>query len=205
MTGADPRAVADLAARIRATPSRARRKLIAIAGPPASGKSTLAADLVAALGPKAALVPMDGFHLDNSILDARGLRLRKGAPETFDAAGFVHLIRRLSTEPEVIVPVFDRPRDMAIAGAQPVGPDIDTAIVEGNYLLLNEQPWTGLHPLWDMSVFLDVAEPTLCDRLMRRWLNLGQTAAQAETRARANDLPNALTVIKNSAPADITL
>ncbi len=79
---------------------------------------------------------MDGFHLDNRILDARGLRPRKGAPETFDAAGFIHMIRRLATEDEVIIPVFDRPRDIAIAGAQVIGATTKIAVVEGNYLLL---------------------------------------------------------------------
>jgi len=197
--------VAQLARRVRAIKPAQRRRLIAIAGPPASGKSTLAADLVAQLGPTAVLVPMDGFHLDNRILDARGLRARKGAPETFDAAGFVHMIGRLATEDEIAIPVFDRTRDIAIAGAQIVGPDTDTAIVEGNYLLLNASPWDMLHPLWDLSVFLNVPESELTTRLIRRWLDHGLSARDAETRARANDLPNAVLIIENSVTADISL
>ena len=91
----------DLAARIAALPLRGRRRLVAIAGAPTSGKSTLAERLVEELGPRAALVPMDGFHLDNRVLDERGLRPRKGAPETFDAAGFVRLVNALRQKDEV--------------------------------------------------------------------------------------------------------
>jgi len=148
---------------------------------------------------------MDGFHLDNRILDARGLRARKGAPETFDAAGFVHMIRRLRDEDEVIVPVFDRTRDIAIAGAQVIGTDTKTAVVEGNYLLLGTPPWTALHALWDLSVFLDVVEAELEKRLIQRWLDHDHTPDAAKTRAHANDLPNARHVIAHSRPADITL
>lgn len=205
MRGPDPRIVADLAGRVRAIQPRARRSLIAIAGPPASGKSTLAADLVTELGPTAALVPMDGFHLDNRILDACGLRPRKGAPETFDAAGFIHMVRRLATEDEVIIPVFDRPRDIAIAGADAIGSKTEIAVVEGNYLLLKDAPWSGFHPLWDLTVFLNVPGYILTRRLIRRWLDNGHSPEQAETRARSNDLPNALRVTDRSAPADITL
>lgn len=94
----------------------AGRRLVAIVGAPGSGKSTLAEGLVAAV-PGAVLVPMDGFHLDNRLLDQDGLRARKGAPETFDAEGFVALIRRLKQGGAVVYPVFDRDRDLAVAGA----------------------------------------------------------------------------------------
>jgi fructokinase len=148
---------------------------------------------------------MDGFHLDNRILDARGLRPRKGAPETFDAVGFAHMIRRLTVEPEVILPIFDRSRDIAIAGAQVVGPATSIAVVEGIYLLLDAAPWTALHPLWDLSVFLDVDEAELERRLVQRWLDYGHTPDQARARAQANDLPNARRIIAESRAADITL
>lgn len=197
--------VNDLAQRVRSIKPKARRRLIAIAGPPASGKSTFAENLVAALGPSAALVPMDGFHLDNRLLDARNLRHRKGAPETFDVAGFVHMIRRLGTDPIVTIPVFDRARDIAIAGASEITDTTDTAVVEGNYLLLNEAPWTDLHPLWDLSIFLDVPEETLTNRLTQRWRSHRLSPEDAESRARLNDLPNALRVTQDSAKADVTL
>ena len=174
-----------------------------VAGPPASGKSTLAADLVAGLGPCAALVPMDGFHLDNRVLEARRLLARKGAPETFDAAGFAHMIRRLAQEEEVAVPVFDRTQDAAIADAQVVGADAEIAVVEGNYLLLDQPPWANLRDLWDLSIFLDVPLPELERRLIRRWLDHGHTPAEALARALHNDVPNARLVLAQSFPADI--
>jgi pantothenate kinase-related protein Tda10 len=107
---------AALAPRILAAAEGRARVLVALAGPPGAGKSTLAAALAAAL-PGARVVPMDGFHLDYAVVDAGGLRARKGAPETFDLPGFRHLLTRLRAEAEVAIPVFDRAADMARAGA----------------------------------------------------------------------------------------
>ncbi len=178
---------------------------MAIAGPPASGKSTLAAALVDRLGARAALVPMDGFHLDNRILDARGWRARKGAPHTFDAVGFVHLIRRLGVEDEVLLPVFDRSLDMSIAGAEVVGPETEICVVEGNYLLLDQAPWTDLHGLWDLSVFLDVSLDEIDRRAVARWDDHGWPRDKARAHIDVNDLPNARLVLEESVVADIRL
>ncbi len=205
MTGPGADVVDRLIRRVGAVRPKARRRLIAIAGAPASGKTTLAAELAEALGARAILVPMDGFHLDNRILDARGLRPRKGAPQTFDGAGFVHMIRRLASEDEVVIPVFDRARDIAIAGASVVGPETEIAVVEGNYLLLDEEPWRALRPLWDLSVYLKVPEDTLRARLIQRWLDHGLNPQAAEARATSNDLPNALHIARHSSEADIVL
>lgn len=205
MTGPGADVVDRLIRRVGAVRPKARRRLIAIAGAPASGKTTLAAELAEALGARAILVPMDGFHLDNRILDARGLRPRKGAPQTFDGAGFVHMIRRLASEDEVVIPVFDRTRDIAIAGASVVGPETEIAVVEGNYLLLDEEPWRALRPLWDLSVYLKVPEDTLRARLIQRWLDHGLNPQAAEARATSNDLPNALHIARHSSEADIVL
>lgn len=193
--------VATLSARITAMPGR---RLIALAGPPGAGKSTLAEALVAAL-PGAVLVAMDGFHLDNALLAARGLLRRKGAPETFDAAGFVHAMRRLKAGEEVALPGFDRARDLSIAGVQVVPPEAQVIVVEGNYLLLDAPPWDGLAPLWDLSVFLSVPMPELERRLVARWQGFGVTQEQAQARARGNDLANAALVNSQSRAADITL
>ncbi|MEO8014814.1 MAG: nucleoside/nucleotide kinase family protein, partial [Polaromonas sp.] len=97
------------------------RFLCALAGPPGAGKSTLAAAVVKALGPGARAVPMDGFHYDDAVLDTLGLRARKGAPETFDVAGFAHLLHRLRAEASVAIPVFDRSLEISRAGAEIVG------------------------------------------------------------------------------------
>ncbi len=196
---------AGLANLIRARADGPARFLVALAGPPASGKSTLAAALAAALSPGARVVPMDGFHYDDAVLDARGLRARKGAPQTFDAQGFLHLIRRLQAEDEVAIPIFDRDRELSRAGADIVGPADRVLIVEGNYLLLDEDPWRQLAPLFDLTVFLDVPEAELVRRLTARWQHHGREPQAAQDWIRTNDLPNALTVITRSLPAEITL
>ncbi|MEM1235029.1 MAG: nucleoside/nucleotide kinase family protein [Pseudomonadota bacterium] len=194
----------DLAGRILATPPKARRRLVAVAGPPASGKSTLAETLAQTL-PHAALVPMDGFHLDNRVLDARGDRPRKGAPWTFDAAGFVALCARLGSEEEVFYPTFDRARDIAVAGSGQIGPDTETVIVEGNYLLYAEAPWRDLAPLWDLSIWLEVPLPTLEARLRQRWADLKLTLEETCAKVEENDLPNARLICENRLPADVEI
>ncbi|UMA65422.1 sugar transporter [Roseivivax marinus] len=197
-----------LASRIAALPAVRPRLMVAIAGPPASGKTTLAAEVAArisALGRPARHVPMDGFHLDNPVIEARGLLARKGAPETFDAAGFVHAMRRLGTEEEVVLPSFDRARDIAIAGSIAVGPETEVAVVEGNYLTFDEAPWDTLAPLWQFAVFLDVPEPVLAERLIARWRDHGLDDAQARRRAEENDLPNARRILARRLPGVSTL
>ena len=184
------------------------RKLVAVAGAPASGKSVLGAALRDALsrdGLRAELVPMDGFHLDNSILDARGLRARKGAPETFDVAGFVALVRRLRSTEEVIYPVFDRARDLSVAGAGAIAPDSDLVIIEGNYLLFDETPWSDLAGLWDFSIWLDTPEETILQRCIARWLTHGHDPEAARRRAEGNDLVNARRIIAARMPSDMTI
>ncbi|RYH07303.1 hypothetical protein [Tropicimonas sp. IMCC6043] len=186
--------IKSLADRIGGLQPAGRRLLVAIAGPPASGKSRTARELVEELqrrGGRAVEVPMDGFHLDNRLLDARGLRARKGAPETFDAAGFVHAMRRLGSEEEVILPTFDRSRDLSVAGAIAITPKHDIAVVEGNYLCFDEPPWRELAELWDFSCYLEVPDEVLLERLVKRWLGHGHTPEAAEARARGNDLANA--------------
>ncbi len=184
------------------------RVLIAIVGAPASGKSTLASELARRLTQqkvKTVVVPMDGFHLHNTILDARGLRPRKGAPETFDADGFLNIINRLKENVEVIAPMFDRAQDQAIAGAIEVPADTQVVIVEGNYLMFEEAPWEFLAPLWDLTARLDVPMAQLRARLIQRWLSLNYSRAVATRRAEGNDIPNAERVLKHALPCDLTL
>lgn len=195
----------DLADLIRQRATGQGRFITALAGPPGAGKSTLAEAVVAALGRGARVVPMDGFHLDNQVLDTRGLRSRKGCPESFDALGFVHLIRRLRAEDEVVIPVFDRGLDLARAGGDVVGPGDKILIVEGNYLLLDAAPWNEARPLYDLTVALDVPEAELERRLIRRWLDHGHDAAAAEARALSNDIPNARRVLRDSVAAEIVI
>lgn len=184
------------------------RVLVALAGPPASGKTTLAEGLAARLNLRkceAFVVPQDGFHLDNQVLEPLGLMPRKGAPHTFDAAGFVHLVKRLKSQEDVAVPVFDRARDLAIAGARIIPASAKVLIVEGNYLLFDADPWRTLAPLWDFSVRLDVPLPELRARLIQRWLGHGLSRVAATRRAMSNDLPNAEAVMNQALEADMTL
>jgi pantothenate kinase len=192
---------------VLAAPRKGRRRLVAVAGPPASGKSTVAsilADKLSASGCPAQVIPMDGFHLDNGILTRLGLLERKGAPETFDAAGFLRLINALAVEDTVYFPKFDRSRDIAIAGAGSVDAECDSLVVEGNYLLLDQPVWRDLVKKWDFSVMLVVQESELERRLVRRWLDQGMSPAAAKARARENDLRNAAMIAEASVPATTT-
>lgn len=195
----------ELAALIRAKAPKQGRFLTALAGPPGAGKSTLAAELVAALGPGAKAVPMDGFHYDDAVLIARGDRDRKGAPDTFDVHGFLHLLRRLRSEDEVAIPIFDRDLEISRAGAAIITADDRLLVVEGNYLLLNEPPWPQAAALFDLTVWIDVAEAELDRRLQDRWAHYGKTPAEARAWIDSNDMPNIRRVTQNSRTADVLL
>ncbi len=201
-------AVQDILKRVCALPRAQTRQLVAIAGVPAGGKSTLAALLANSFtecGIHAANVPMDGFHLDNRLLEARGLLHRKGAPETFDAAGFVNLVKRLKIEDEVIYPVFDRQLDLAVAGAGIVPTDCEVVLVEGNYLLFDEGPWRELTKSWDFSVWVETSEQTVLERCVQRWLDHGHDIEAARARAMRNDVANAKLINALRLPADLTV
>jgi pantothenate kinase len=182
-----------------------RRTIVALAGPPGAGKSTMSETLLAALpAGAAALVPMDGFHFDNAVLDAMGLRRRKGAPESFDCAGLAATLRRIRAgEGDVAVPVFDRKADLARAGAAIIPAEARIILVEGNYLLLDRAPWSGLAPLYDLTIVIDVPIAELERRLIARWTDLGRDAVAARAWVEGNDLPNARLVIENSRRADV--
>jgi pantothenate kinase len=188
------------------------RVVVAVAGPPGSGKSTLAEHLERLIhqriGPAAsAILPMDGYHFDNAVITPRGLLARKGAPETFDFAGYRAMLQRLRAraDDDVAVPVFDRELDLARAGARIIGPAQRIVVTEGNYLLLETEPWTSLRPLFDLTIFLQVPVPELERRLIDRWIKHGLPSEQAAARARGNDMPNARLVMEQTGLADFVV
>lgn len=187
------------------------RLIVALAGAPASGKSALADRLAGMLNAEAtetaAVLAMDGFHFDDLHLVPAGLRGRKGAPETFDVGGLGQALLRLRARDEafVAVPVFDRDLEIARAGARLIGAGTPVVIVEGNYLLLDGKPWRSLWPLFDVTVFLDVPERVLAERLAQRWRGLGYGEDEVRRKLEENDLPNARRVIAESAPAQFRL
>lgn len=193
-----------ICAQILARAPSPHRRLVAVVGPPASGKSTVAHSIAAHLtkqGEDAVVVPMDGFHLDDRLLHADGTQDRKGAPHTFDADGFIRMVQALQSTDPVIYPIFDRSREIAIAGAGRVPARCKTVVIEGNYLLLNTPPWNRLHALWTYSIALHPPMDTLTQRLRDRWAEHGKPNAQAWIDT--NDVPNITTVLTKSAPADI--
>jgi pantothenate kinase len=179
-----------------------KRVIAAVAGPPGAGKSTLAEKVVDALNAadagSAAVLPMDGYHYDDMLLVPRGLRPRKGAPETFDAAGFAHMLMRLrqNSEPEIAVPVFDRSIEIARAGARMIPQSVRYIIAEGNYLLLDEGRWRELHPHYDLTVMIDEPEEVLRARLEHRWKDL--SPEDRAWKLDGNDLPNGRRVLQGS-------
>lgn len=187
----------------------AARFVVAIAGPPGAGKSTLSdtlAEALVAAGEKAAVLPMDGFHMDNAVLEQKGLLARKGAPETFDVRSFLATIAAVrANDGEVLVPVFDRSRELAIASARVVPADTRIILAEGNYLLLDEAPWTQLDGAFDFSIFINPGIEELERRLLKRWHDHGYDEEAARRKAFGNDIPNAHRVVDHQRSADLVL
>ena len=185
-----------------------RRVIVGIAGAPGSGKSTVAEKLVDAINIRdagaAAVLPMDGYHFDDTLLNQLGRRERKGAPDTFDVGGLRHMLLRLrdNAEAEVLVPVFDRDIEIARAGARAIPQTVRIIIAEGNYLLLKSDPWQTLRPMFDVTVFIDVPESTLRERLTARWQHYKLSPEAIREKLEDNDLPNGRFVIAESVVPD---
>lgn len=196
-------------ARARALADVGDRRLLGIAGPPGAGKSTVAEEVVAALGERAVLVPMDGFHLAHAELVRLGRAERKGAPDTFDATGFVALLRRLRAQRPgdglVDAPRFDRSIEEPVAGAVTVAADVPLVVVEGNYLLHDEGPWGEVTALLDERWYLEVDEAVRVERLVARHVAFGKEPVAARTWTLGPDQRNAELVARGRDRADVVV
>ncbi|MFK0255088.1 nucleoside/nucleotide kinase family protein [Streptomyces sp. NPDC090445] len=184
------------------------RRILGIAGAPGAGKSTLAARLARVLGPGlAAVVPMDGFHLAQAELVRLGRADRKGAPDTFDAAGYAALLRRLRDGgPEAVyAPAFDRALEEPVAGSIPVGPGVPLVITEGNYLLYEAGPWAAVRPLLDEVWFLAPDDGLRVRRLVDRHVRHGKAEAYARDWVARSDEANARLIAPGRSRADLVV
>jgi pantothenate kinase len=202
---------ADIAARLDSAPGRV---LVGIAGAPGSGKSTVAARLLERFGADAALVPMDGFHLANRQLEALGRRDRKGAPDTFDADGYVALLERCRAAGDsidrgravtVYAPEFVREVEESYGSAIAVPPSARLVLTEGNYLLLDEPPWSSLGEVLDVRYHLAVDPELRRERLIARHIAFGKTPEAARAWALGPDEANAVLVEAAASRADVNL
>jgi pantothenate kinase len=186
----------DSAARLQALMAGGQRKLLGLVGAPGAGKSTLAAALLRAVGAeRAQVVPMDGFHLANVELQRLGRADRKGAPDTFDSAGYVALLQRLRAQrPDgdiVYAPEFRREIEEPVAGAIAVLPSTQLVITEGNYLLHDVGPWAGAAAMLDEVWYVDIDDALREERLVRRHQQFGRSVEEARAWVASTDAPNA--------------
>ncbi|WP_053667359.1 nucleoside/nucleotide kinase family protein [Streptomyces sp. MMG1121] len=201
----------DLLTRARALAGDGRRAVLGVAGSPGAGKTTLAGHLVRALNgdgpPWAAHVPMDGFHLADAELDRLGRRDRKGAPDTFDAAGYAALLRRLREDGDEVVyaPGFERVLEQPLAGAIPVPPAARLVVTEGNYLLLAESSWARVRSCLDEVWFCEIAEEERIRRLVARHEEFGKAHEAAVAWVLGTDQRNADLVAATRERADLVV
>jgi pantothenate kinase len=203
-------ATADLLARDAiALADQSSRAILGIAGSPGAGKSALVDVLVARIRAVkgddwVAHVPMDGFHLADAQLDRIGARGRKGAPDTFDAAGYAHLLERLRAEIDepVYVPGFDRTLEEPLSAALVVLPSARLVVTEGNYLLIDDPHWERARRAMDAVWFVASEETMRVQRLVARHVQFGKTPQQARAWVATTDQRNSELVAGTVSKAD---
>ena len=181
------------------------RAVLGLCGVPGAGKSTLAARLAAEIGPEAVVVPLDGFHLHDDELARLGLSQRKGAPETFDVAGYTALLHRIRTETgtTVYAPEFDRSRELSVAGAIAVRPEHRLVVTEGNYLLHDDRGWSEVRPLLDEAWYVEGTTPPGCGGSCSGTWTTARPPTRRTAWATESDQANADLVARTRASADL--
>lgn len=202
--------VAELVGRARSLAAGGTRRILGITGAPGAGKSTVAAQLVEALGPDTAvLVPMDGFHLANNVLQALGRHARKGAPDTFDDAGYAALLQRLrfqlAEEPVIFAPDFRRDLEESIGAAISVHHSVPLVVTEGNYLLLPSNRWPRARAALDEVWYLAADAAVRRKRLIRRHAQFGKSPDEAREWALGSDEANARIIRRHARRADVVV
>jgi pantothenate kinase len=206
---------ADLLDRARERRSGGGRRIIGVVGNPGSGKTTLVSAVLGALAATGesrpdgwlAHVPMDGFHLADVELTRLGRLDRKGAPDTFDVAGYAALLRRIHAThgvgETIYAPAFDRDLEQPVAGSIPVLPQCELVLSEGNYLLLDEDPWREVRTQLDDVWFLDADDEVRRSRLVDRHVRFGKSRTHAEAWVAEVDEPNATLIASTRDRADV--
>ncbi len=200
----DPALRARVEALLAQTPPR---RLLGLTGPPGAGKSTLSAQILAAFGDRCVVVPMDGFHLAQAELERLGRADRKGAPDTFDAAGYVALLRRLRDPgaETVYAPEYRRDLHHGVTGAVPVPPDVPLVVTEGNYLLLDSDGFAPVRDLLDACWYVELPEEVRAERLVRRHELFGKEPVAARAWTAGPDQRNADLVAATRDRADLVV
>lgn len=184
------------------------RTILGIAGAPGSGKSTFAAWIQQQFTPgTSVVVPMDGFHLGNAVIEGTPLRQRKGAIDTFDGGGYLSLLRRLAARDEAVVyaPEFRRTLDEPVAASIAVPADVPLVITEGNYLLADQEPWKEVRAQLDEVWFLETPPALRLKRLVDRHVSFGMDREAAHAWATGPDEANAVLIQATRPGADRVL
>lgn len=199
--------IAELSRRLLRPGLSVGRRIIGLTGPPGAGKTTVAELLGQHLGDQAAVVPMDGFHLANAIIDGTPLRERKGAIDTFDVGGYLSLLERLRRNDEDIVyaPAYRRGLEEPISASIAVPNSVEIVLTEGNYLLAKEGRWSKVRDCLDEVWFVETPQETRMDRLIQRHIASGMDAAAAEAWAHGPDEANARYIAATKPCADLVI
>ena len=194
--------------RVRKLIARGQRKILGIAAAPGAGKSTLALGLRQAFGSAVQVLPMDGFHLANSELQRLGRAGRKGAPDTFDAEGYVHLLHRLRQQQAgqtIYAPDFRREIEESVAGAIALEASTPLIVTEGNYLLLQDGAWQPVRAALDEAWYLELEPAVRQQRLLARHMQFGRSKEAALAWIAHTDDPNAQRIEATRVRADWVL